>query len=84
MEEFLGFLLHPFKNFMPNFFPEGIQAATGDDEARSYKKWNEQLFNTYGNVGRVPFPEGTWPSAADDEERSAKKVNAILKAVHNP
>lgn len=68
---------------MPNFFPEGTLAAAGDDEARSYKKWNEQLFNTYGNVGVVPFPEGTYPSAGDDAERSAKKVNAILKHVHN-
>lgn len=68
---------------MPHFFPEGTQAATGDDEARSFKKWNEQLFYTYGPIGRVPYPEGTWPSAGDDEERSAKKVNAILQAVNN-
>ncbi len=68
---------------MPNFHPEGTQAAAGDDEARSYKKWNEQLFNTYGAIGRVPFPEGTYPSAGDDAERSAKKVDAILQAVNN-
>jgi hypothetical protein len=66
---------------MPSWFPEGNSALPSDDEARSLKKRNSQLFDTYGNVGAVPFPEGTEPLPQDDEARSLKKINAILKTL---
>lgn len=60
-----------------SFYPEGTEALPTDDAARSLKKWNQALYDTYGNVGSVPFPEGTQPLPGDTEERSTQKINAI-------
>lgn len=64
-----------------SFYPEGTTALATDDAARSLKKWNQILFNTYGNVGSVPFPEGVQPLPGDSEERSTQKINAIKKTL---
>ena len=63
-----------------SFYPEGTESLPTDDPARSLKKWNQILWDTYGNVGNVPLPEGTQPLPGDSEDRSKQKINAIYKA----
>lgn len=66
---------------MPSFFPEGNDPAPGDSPHRSLQKWNDLLFQAYGNVGSVPYPEGTEPKPGDNEHRSDVKINAILNSI---
>ncbi len=63
---------------MPNLFPEGTTPSVWDDEARSYKKWNQFLYDLNGNKGPTQFPEGSQPLISDDAQRSAIKIDALL------
>lgn len=67
--------------FAMPMFPEGWTSLATDDEARSLKKWNGVLYDTWGNVGTVPYPEGTQPLASDDAHRSKIKIDAIYAAI---
>lgn len=62
---------------MPDYFPEGNEGRSTDDEHRSLHKLCQLLYDANAPGDLVPFPEGNRPLSSDSPERLLIKINAL-------